>query len=158
MRGYRRRFRSCPDMRLSDFFPPTSRLQDLPGYEQQLSSHVTATSTARDSGSMGLRVIWHARPSLYGLLCDFCSSVQEFARQRFFSTDIRLPSDSTSRWTPLPSANASYCRARSGLSPLSCCSCRAHHKSGQGSRKLPGWEPVNPVRFLRGAFYFTMKS
>ena len=23
-------------------------------------------------------------------------------------------------WTPLPSANASYCRARSGLSPPSC--------------------------------------
>ena len=46
----------------------------------------------------------------------------------FFFADIRLPSDSTSRWTPLPSANASYCRARCGLSPLSCCSCRAHQK------------------------------
>ena len=41
---------------------------------------------------------------------------------------IRLPSDSTSRWTPLPSANASYCRARSGLSPPSCCPCRAHYQ------------------------------
>ena len=66
---------------------------------------------------------------LYGLLCDFCSSVREFARQHFFPADIRLPSDSTSRWTPLPSANASYCRARCGLSPLSCCSCRAHIKT-----------------------------
>ena len=46
----------------------------------------------------------------------------------FFPADIRLPSDSTSQWTPLPSANASYCRARCGLSPLSCCSCRAHQK------------------------------
>ena len=34
-----------------------------------------------------------------------------------FPADIHLPSDSTSRGTPLPSANASYCRARSGLSP-----------------------------------------
>ena len=42
-----------------------------------------------------------------------------------FFADIRLPSDSTSRWTPLPSANASYCRARSGLAPPSCCPCRS---------------------------------
>ena len=34
----------------------------------------------------------HTRPSLYGLLCDFCSSVREFARQHFFPADIRLPS------------------------------------------------------------------
>ncbi|MFI3201274.1 MAG: hypothetical protein R3Y54_07095, partial [Eubacteriales bacterium] len=31
--------------------------------------------------------------SLYNALCDFCSSDQRFA--------FRLPSDSTSRWTPL---------------------------------------------------------
>ena len=43
--------------------------------------------------------------------------------------DIRLPPDSTSRWTPLPSVNASYCRARSGLSPPSCYPCRAHNKN-----------------------------
>ena len=42
--------------------------------------------------------------------------------------DIRLPSDSTSRWTPLPSANASCYRARSGLSPPSYRPCRAHAK------------------------------
>ena len=39
---------------------------------------------------------------------------------------IRLPSDSTSRWTPLPSANGSCYRVRSGLSPPSCRPCRAH--------------------------------
>ena len=60
---------------------PTSRLQDLPGEERQLSSYVAATFTARDSDSIGLCVVWHTRPSLCGLLCDFCSSVQEFARQ-----------------------------------------------------------------------------
>ena len=41
---------------------------------------------------------------------------------------IRLPSDSTSRWTPLPSANGSYYQARSALSAPSCCPCRAHQK------------------------------
>ncbi len=54
----------------------------------------------------------------------FCSSVQAFARLHFFA-DLRLPSDSTSRWTSLPSANTFYCRGRSGLSPPSCCPCRA---------------------------------
>ena len=35
-------------------------------------------------------------PDISSLICDFCSSDQRFA--------IRLPSDSTSRWTPLPLA------------------------------------------------------
>ena len=35
-------------------------------------------------------------PDISSLICDFCPSDQRFA--------IRLPSDSTSRWTPLPSA------------------------------------------------------
>ncbi len=43
-----------------------------------------------------------------------------------FRNSIRLPSDSISRWTPLPSANASCYRARSGLSPPSYRSCWAH--------------------------------
>ena len=46
-----------------------------------------------------------------------------FVRPRFC---LRLPSDSTSRWTPLPLANSSYCQACSGLSPPSHCTCRAH--------------------------------
>jgi hypothetical protein len=37
-----------------------------------------------------------------------------------------LLSDSTSRWTPLPSANSSCCQAYSGLSPPGYRSCRAH--------------------------------
>ena len=45
---------------------------------------------------------------------------------KLFFPSIRLPSDSASRRTPLPSANGSYCQARSGLSPPSCCPCRAH--------------------------------
>ena len=39
---------------------------------------------------------------------------------------IRLSSDSTSRWTPLPLANPSHDRADSGLSPYRTCAHRAH--------------------------------
>ena len=61
------------------------------------------------------------------LLWDFCSSVQEFASQHFLLTSgslqiFFLPP----RLAPLPSANASYCQTRSGLSSPSCCPCRAH--------------------------------
>jgi len=41
---------------------------------------------------------------------------------------LQLLSDSTSRWTPLLSANSSCCQAYHGLSPLSYRPCRAHHE------------------------------
>ena len=41
---------------------------------------------------------------------------------------LRLTSDSTSRWTPLPSDNTSYCQAFSGLSPPSYCPFRTNEK------------------------------
>ena len=48
-----------------------------------------------------------------------------FVRPRFcpswtFHPSIQLPSDSTSLWTPLPSANSSYCQVCSGFSPHDC--------------------------------------
>ena len=43
---------------------------------------------------------------------------------------IRLSSDSTSRWTPLPLTNPSHCRASTGLSPARTCAHRAHIKKG----------------------------
>ena len=43
---------------------------------------------------------------------------------------LRLPSDSTSRWTPLPLANSSCCQVCSGLSPPSYRTCRAHRQKG----------------------------
>ena len=49
---------------------------------------------------------------------------------------IRLPSDSTSRWTPLSSANSSYCQVCSGLSPPSDCACRAHQKKTSPQRMI----------------------
>ena len=66
------------------------------------------------------------------LLCTASSSVsiQPYMRFLFVSASIcvRLPSDSTSRWTPLSFANSSYCKACSGLSPPSYHPCRAHSK------------------------------
>ena len=67
----------------------------------------------------------------YGtLFCHGNSSVSSmplmqflFVRPRFC---LRLPSDSVSRRTPLPSANSSYCQVCSGLSPPSDNACRAH--------------------------------
>ena len=41
---------------------------------------------------------------------------------------LRLPSDSTSQWTPLSLASGSHYQAHNGLSPSSCCPCWAHTK------------------------------
>ena len=66
------------------------------------------------------------------LLCLASSSVSIQPHMRFLSVSasvcVRLPSDSTSRWTPLSFANSSYCKACSGLSPPSYHPCRAHYK------------------------------
>ena len=65
-------------------------------------------------------------------LCWASSSVSNQPYMRFLSVSasicVRLPSDSTSRWTPLSFANSSYCKACSGLSPPSYHPCRAHSK------------------------------
>ena len=74
------------------------------------------------------------------LLCTASSSVsiQPYMRFLFVSASIcvRLPSDSTSRWTPLSFANSSYCKACSGLSPPSYHPCRAHCEEPSGLRIL----------------------
>ena len=54
------------------------------------------------------------------------------------SSAIRLPSDSASRRTPLPSANASCYRARSGLSPPSYRPCRAHQEKSPEVKRPRG--------------------
>ena len=67
------------------------------------------------------------------LFCYGNSSVSSMPYMQFLFVRPRLclwlPSDSTSRWTPLPLANSSYCQVCSGLSPLSCNTCRAHIKN-----------------------------
>ena len=65
------------------------------------------------------------------LLCIGSSSVSSMPCMQFLFVRPRLcrglPSDSTSRWTPLPLANSSYCQVCSGLSPPSDSACRAHY-------------------------------
>ena len=70
-----------------------------------------------------------ALSSIYGdLLWCFCALGRGFAHRVSLFPGIQLPSDSTSRWTPLSSANASYCQVRSGLSPPSSYPCWVHQK------------------------------
>ena len=60
---------------------------------------------------------------------------------------LRLPSDSTSRWTPLPLANASYCQGAFGtftlkLSPMS----GAHKKpSRDNGRAFKFWSSMSSL-------------
>ena len=98
-----------PRVRTTTFLPCNRHI-----YRTELGQHWTSCCCAHSSAPI--------RPS-------YVVSVRRFGIlpvSGLLTLDIRLPSDSTSRWTPLPSANASYCRARSGLSPPSCCPCRAH--------------------------------
>ena len=62
--------------------------------------------------------------------------------------NIRLSSDSTSRWTPLPLAKSSRYRATSGLSPYRTCAHRAHIK---GCGQIPGLESVRISLFSKEA-------
>ncbi len=74
------------------------------------------------------------------LLCCASSSLSSQPYMRFLfvsaSVCVRLPSDSTSQWTPLPFTNSSYCQACSGLSPPSYHPCRAHTKKEADSHQL----------------------
>mgnify|MGYP007084608904 CR=1 FL=1 len=91
-----------------------------------MSNSSTGISLLRKFFSIGLCFDWQARPSLFGLIMRFLFVGPKVC--------LRLPSDSASRRTPLPLANASCYRARSGLSPLSCCPCRAHQYSPEHSK------------------------
>lgn len=60
---------------------------------------------------------------------------------------LRLPSDSTSRWTPLPLANSSYCQVCSGLSPPSDSACRAHIAQGRHLQTNADLEIVISIQY-----------
>ena len=79
------------------------KTRDLCTYARRIYSNTFRTS-------IGLRRIWASYPVL-------------LPRMRFLFVGpvfcLPLPSDSTSRWTPLRSANRSPCRVGSGLSPPS---------------------------------------
>ena len=74
--------------------------------------------------------------------CTGNSSVSSMPCMQFLFVRPRLcrglPSDSTSRWTPLPLANSSYCQVCSGLSPPSDSACRAHYENDPTERNSVG--------------------
>ena len=87
--------------------------------------------------------------SLWTLFCLGNSSALLLPYMRFLFVGsglcLRLPSDSTSRWTPLPLANTSYCQVCSGLSPPSYRPCRAHKSSLTTCSKWSGCFKLNQI-------------
>ena len=92
------------------------------------SSHISAAFTVQSSGSIGLCLVRQTRPLCIASYAISVRQTESLPVSALRSLHIRLPSDSTSRWTPLPSANSSYCQVCSGLSPPSYCPCRAHRE------------------------------
>ncbi len=110
------------------------RLQDLPGY-----SHVLSLFTCRIYHEQSVQllgfVLLRKLTLAQGLICGFCLSGQRFVQQGTCGAPaIRLSSDPTSRWTPLPLTNPSHCRADLGLSPVRTCAHRAHMVKVAASR------------------------
>ena len=102
------------------------RLQDLPGYSHILSLFTCRIYHKRFRVAIGLCFVMQTHPPLRPYM-RFLFVRPEFCPSGDLSTpEIRLSSDSTSRWTPLPLANPSRYRADSGLSPYRTCAHRAH--------------------------------
>ena len=104
------------------------RLQDLPGYSHILSLFTCRIYRKRFRVAIGLCFVWQTYPRSRPYM-RFLFVRPEFCPLRDLSTlKIRLSSDSTSRWTPLPLAKPSHYRATLGLSPYRMCAHRAHQK------------------------------
>ena len=71
--------------------------------------------------------------------------------------NIRLSSDSTSRWTPLSLAKPSHYRATSGLSPYRTCAHRAHMKCG-ATKQWHRMIQFNYLVFYRELLHFTVNQ
>ena len=106
------------------------RLQDLPGYSHILSLFTCRIYRKRFRVAIGLCFVWQTYPRSRPYM-RFLFVRPEFCPLGDLSTPkIRLSSDSTSRWTPLPLAKSSHYRATSGLSPYRTCAHRAHISTG----------------------------
>lgn len=73
----------CLSTRLTPMGRLEHTLQTSPGKDDNLHS-ATAASTVWDSGSIGLPLVLESRPSQVSLICDFCSSVRNFAHRELF--------------------------------------------------------------------------
>src|SRR5699024_1235240 len=96
-----------------------------------LAPHLAATFTQWNSGSIGLHLVLQTYPSQLCLIW-FVYLGSRVCRQ--------LPSDSTSRWTPLSLANGSYYQVRRRLSLPRHNTCPAHNK------RKPEARPVSPLK------------
>src|SRR5699024_7229418 len=92
-----------------------------------LAPHLAATFTQWNSGSIGLHLVLQTYPSQLCLIW-FVYLGSRVCRQ--------LPSDSTSRWTPLSLANGSYYQVRRRLSLPRHDTCPAHNETPPTS---DGW-------------------
>ena len=77
------KFNRCLSTRLTPMGRQEHILQISSSKNNNLRS-VTAASTVWDSGSIGLLLVWQSRPSQANLICDFCSSIRNFARRGTF--------------------------------------------------------------------------
>ena len=106
------------------------RLRDLPGYSHILSLFTRRIYRKRFRVAIGLCFVMQTYPRFRPYM-RFLFVRPEFCPLGDLSTpNIRLSSDSTSRWTPLSLAKPSHYRATSGLSPYRTCAHRAHIKQG----------------------------
>ena len=105
--------------------------QISPGKNTDLHPMYLPHLPPKDPGSGWALFCFANSPSLSGLDMRFLSVRSGLCRQ--------LPSDSTSRWTPLLLANTPRCQAYSGLSPPSLCPCWAHNKKSQTVQHRPGF-------------------
>ena len=112
------------------------RLQDLPGYSHVLSLFTCPIYPKRFRVALGLRLTWEPCPRLEPYMRFLFVRPEVCPLEDLLTSKIRLSSDSTSRWTPLPLANPSRCRADSGLSPYRTCAHRAHQKE---LKNTPSW-------------------
>ena len=127
---------SCGSLLLRIFF---LRPQDLPGYSHILSLFTCRIYRKRFRVAIGLCFVMQTHPRLRPYM-RFLFVRPEFCPLGDLSTpNIRLSSDSTSRWTPLPLAKSSRYRATSGLSPYRTCAHRAHIMKNQDFFGSPGF-------------------
>jgi len=148
---------SCRSLLLRIFF---LRRQDLPGYSHILSLFACRIYRKRFRAAIGLHFIVETCPRLWPYM-RFLFVRPEFCPLGDLSTPkIRLSSDSTSRWTPLPLASPSRYRADSGLSPYRTCAHRAHIKQPQARYRTCGlFSSKTPLQaFCSGVWLFSSKN
>jgi len=127
------------------------RLRDLPGYSHVLSLFTRRIYRKRFRVAIGLCFVVQTCPRFRPYM-RFLFVRPEFCPLGDLSTpNIRLSSDSTSRWTPLSLAKPSHYRATSGLSPYRTSAHRAHPIERRAVAQQPFF-------FIRLHFYYGISA